>query len=396
MLKNILLVNIAYPPHHYGGSGINIKNLTVFLQDLGYNVFVFTGGRREEIVNDSGVIIYRNKSHVQENSPLSNSNYLRKVLERKFINIIKKNNINIVHFNSIQGLGANLIKLSLKLDIKTFLTMHDFWWICPSLFLKSSHSQTVPFHNHEQFCYKGSYAERLLKRKQYLYEILKENKLKIISVSESAKKALIYLGLPNAKNYLVVENGIIPCTFDKVNLTEKKEGKVVFSFLGGVDISVKGFHLIYGASSYLKLNTDKYEIRCYRVLDHALKTIFNYNSLRKRNIKLFGTFDNSKIYQILSETDCLIVPSQAYETFSMSAREALFAEKILISSGMGALSEIPSPKHIIFNKNSSQDLAEKMFDVINNIDSLRTRDSGLQIKTLSDQAKNLHILYQGN
>lgn len=396
MLKNLLLVNVAYPPKHFGGSGINMKNVSVSLQNLGYKVFIFTGGIQEEEIRENGVIIYRNNTHKQENSPFSKSNFIRKDLEKRFLNIIKKNNIEIVHFNSIQGLGANLIQLSIQMNVKTFLTMHDFWWICPLLFLKGSQSQTVPFQNHERHCYEGPYEKKLLKRKQYLFNILREKKLKIISVSESAKKILIYLGLPKAKNYSVVENGIIPQIFDNHNRSVNKKGKIVFSFLGGVDITVKGFHLIYNASTHLKLNTDNYEIRCYRVLDHTLKTIFNFNSLRKRNIKLFGTFDNSKIYQILSETDCLIVPSQVYETFSMSAREAIYAKKILISSGMGALSEISSPNHFIFNKNSSQDLAKKMFFVINNIDSLRTNNCNIKIRTLSDQAMNLHILYQGN
>ena len=50
-----------------------------------------------------------------------------------------------------------------------------------------------------------------------------------------------------------------------------------------------------------------------------------------------------------------------YESFSLIAREALINEKIIISSGMGGLSELKNKKHIIYNKNSSADLAQKCF-----------------------------------
>jgi len=390
MLKNILIVNATYFPD-LGGSGIVAKNTAEELQKSGYNVTVFCGGKTEKTENMNGVKVIRNNTS-RYNSPYTINNYYNQKIENKFLNVIKENKVEIIHFNSIQGLGANLVELSLNKKIKTILTMHDFWWECPMLFLNDEYLSIRPIRNHENYC-NNLMSKKLLKdRKKYLYSILENKQLIITTVSESMKKALKYIGLPNASEYICIENGLNK-DFKKTKLNSNKTNKKIkFAYFGGENTS-KGFDLIFKASKYLKFNTNNFEINLYGIHRPLLKSFLNHKLLKKHHLKLHRIYKNDDIPKIFSKIDIVLIPSRMYESFSLIAREALINEKIIISSGMGGLSELKNKKHIIYNKNSSADLAQKMFYSMRNLNILNKIKDPVNCISLNEQSSLYQKLY---
>lgn len=378
MRKNLLIVTATYFPD-LGGAGIVAKNTSEELLENGYKVVVFCGGKIDKTEEINGVKVIRNNT-LKNNSPYILSNYFNLQLEDKFLKIIKENNIDIVHFHSIQGLGANLLQLSLDQGIKTILTMHDFWWECPMLFLNDEYLSSRPVKNHSLFCNHTIDQNFLKKRQGYLYRILKNPKLTITIVSKIMKQTFKYIELPQASNYICIENGIIPQHPQKKILDKKETSKIIFAYFGGENLS-KGFDLIINASKYLKYNFNNFEIHLFGIYRPKIKSIINYNFLRKYNIKLNGIYENKNLPKIFKNVDIVLIPSRVFESFSLIAREALLNNKIIISSRMGGLSELSSPRHIVFNKTSSADLAQKMFFAIKNIKNLQKKP--LNIKTIS-------------
>jgi len=59
-----------------------------------------------------------------------------------------------------------------------------------------------------------------------------------------------------------------------------------------------------------------------------------------KNVKIFGRVDSKKVYDIISKSACVIVPSLSAETFGFVAIEALACGTPVIVSKVGALSEI--------------------------------------------------------
>ena len=168
-------------------------------------------------------------------------NYYNLNLETEFLKIINKHHIQIIHFHSIQGLGANLINLSLKLGLKTILTMHDFWWECPLLFLNDEYSSSQPVKNHIKYCNQITNYQFLNQRKQYLHKILKDKNLIITIVSETMKKAVGYIGLPNADKYHCIPNGILQDNnFSTIPKAVKSTNKIEFAYFG--ETIHKGFY----------------------------------------------------------------------------------------------------------------------------------------------------------
>ena len=60
---------------------------------------------------------------------------------------------------------------------------------------------------------------------------------------------------------------------------------------------------------------------------------------------------------------------------------------------MGGLSELSNKKHLVFNKNSSADLAEKMFYSMNNLNHLKKDKEPIVCISLEEQSKLYQKLY---
>lgn len=387
MNKNILIVTATYFPN-LGGAGIVAKNTSEELLKDGYKVTVFCGGKINKTEEMNGIKVVRNNT-LKDNSPYVKGNYFNKSIENKFLKTIKENNINVIHFHSIQGLGANLIEIALKNKLKTILTMHDFWWECPMLFLNDEFLSSRPVKNHQKYCNGLMSEESLNERKKYLYKILENKNLVVTTVSKTMKKTLEYIGLPNASNYLCIENGI---TQNKIVTQKNNNKKIQFSYFGGENLS-KGFDILVKASKHLKFNTKNFVINLYGINHPKLKTLINYKFLKKYNLKLHSIYENSELPKIMAKTDIVLIPSRMYESFSLIAREALVNDKIIISSGMGGLSELTSKRHFCFNKNSSTDLAKKMFYTMNNIVKIKQNPIDTKIISLEEQSKLYQKLY---
>ena len=48
-----------------------------------------------------------------------------------FKKILKEHNIDIVHINELYGFSSNINKIVKSKKIKVFVTVHDYWWLCP-------------------------------------------------------------------------------------------------------------------------------------------------------------------------------------------------------------------------------------------------------------------------
>jgi len=391
MKKNILIVTTTYFPD-LGGAGIVAKNVSEELLNNGYKVTVFAGSKinKKEEINGVKIIRINTSKYL---SPWNINNYYNPTTEKYFNEVIKENKIEIVHFHSIQGLGANLIKIALDKRLKTVITMHDFWWECPMLFLNDEYLSSRPVKFHQKYCTALISDKQLLKRKKYLYEILKSKQLTVTTVSDSMKLSLEYIGLPNSSKYISIENGISHKLITYTINQTQTDKTFRFAYFGGENVG-KGFSMIFRASKILKFNNENFEIHCYGIHKPLLKQILNYNLLKKHKIYLHGIYDNYKLPSIMSYINAVIVPSQMYESFSLIARETLLNNKILISSNMGGLSEIKSKKHLIFSKNSSYDMAKKMFYTIKHYDKLVNLPNTLKYITLSEQVKLFIKIYE--
>ena len=48
-----------------------------------------------------------------------------------FEEFIKKNKFDVMHVHEIIGFSSNIINIAKKFKIKTYVTVHEYWWLCP-------------------------------------------------------------------------------------------------------------------------------------------------------------------------------------------------------------------------------------------------------------------------
>lgn len=363
--KKLMFVNAVFPPYT-GGSGIICYELAKELSKY-YKVFIFSGGNEEKIEKNSKLDIIRINTF-NNYSPHSKSDFINPLIEKKFVDTVLKNKIDIVHFHSIQGLGANLVEKSYNLKKKVIITMHDFWWICPFLFLHNENYINVPITHHFKYCSINIPEEVLINRFNYLKRILSLPKIKITTVSQKIKEILLFspLGKILRNKLLIIENGLPDHFWDKrrqnfihQKFNEKK--KIHFGYIGSINNS-KGWNVLINSINILS---------SYNNLDYSLLVLSNCKDINHSRINYLDPISHDHMPDFYNKIDCVIVPSQVNESYSLVANEAILFNKFIISSGMGALSELISPLHLKYQPSyNSFELAKKIYFFITNFQKL--------------------------
>ncbi len=62
-------------------------------------------------------------------------NWLNPAVAERFRQHVAALRPDVVHFHSIQSLGADMLPVAKALGARVVVTMHDFWWLCARQFL---------------------------------------------------------------------------------------------------------------------------------------------------------------------------------------------------------------------------------------------------------------------
>jgi len=355
-------------------------------------------------------------------------NYYNPRFNRPFLDFIKKVKPDVVHFHSVQPFGATIIEETLKLSIPFCITMHDWWWFCPRLFLADidfnvcfQYRSIDPLHCR---CVKrGGYE---IMRYEYLQTIL--NKVKFILVpSRYTKNSMITQGI-NAECLFLNENGILPSrSFDRKPVTDI----VKFGFIGG-GTSYKGYNILLSAINRIQSGKCIVNLFNFQVISgfqqkKSLKNLFHLarhiteklieepydkfhqlvRQARERRlikpsehvqIRFFPSFSNNELDRIFSNIDVLLLPSVMRETFSLVVREAMIRRIPVITSNCGGPEELvrDGVNGFIFPTSDDKTLARRMVQIISDphlVEKFSQRIETEKIATVHEQTMELESIY---
>ncbi|MFH1613090.1 MAG: glycosyltransferase family 4 protein [bacterium] len=313
-------------------------------------------------------------------------NYYNPQIDNYFMNFIEKFNPDIIHFHALQGLGATLIEIAKQKNIPFTITMHDWWWLCPRLFMAISQKVCSSVINFES-CNCGIEKNFLQNRYQYLQKVIKN--VKFLVPSNYLKNSLIDNKF-NSENILVNENGI----FHQPNNLNKITSNVVrFGYLGGGN-PLKGF--LFLLECFQKIKNENWILKLY-----GYSNIISLEEQKKcsTNIKFLSSFSPNKLEEILSSIDMVIVPSIVRESFSLVTREAMQYKIPVIASDCGGPEEII--KHLknglIFKTLDADSFISCINLVIKEypdiLSHFKENIDIAQIKTIEQQTKELEKKY---
>ena len=377
----ILVCSSFYPPDFVGGAELIAHYQAKEFCNQGHEVEVFAGtveaiGRRHSIHTGvyDGVKVHR-VMLTSEDFDISRENFRKMEIEEGFANVLREFRPDVVHCHNLVGLTPAVLRIAKRFACVTVLTVHDYWGFCYKNTLEKAPSLFCATANECHDCL----PDIRLDNGQQVPVSLRQSYLNhhfdavdaFISPSRYLAQAYINAGFPASKMH-VVWNGI---DLDRFGAVRKKPCPDCcrFTFMGYFGRH-KGLQVLLEALLHLQ---DRKNIQVKLVGDGEergnIERFVSAHGLDE-NVKLLGKMDNSRIEQVLAETDVLVLPSIWPENQPVSITEAMASHIPGIATNTGGIPELieDGRSGMLFDLGNSKQLAEKMAFFAANPDKIQS------------------------
>jgi glycosyltransferase involved in cell wall biosynthesis len=340
---HVLEVNVLFRPQSFGGATVVMEEMTRLLaRDRGTRVSVFTSAPAGwlkpyavERAEENGIPIFR--IGIQDRAGWMQESWDEQAAGA-FREVLMALRPDVVHFHSIQGIGAGCVEMCREENIPAVVTLHDAWWLCERQFLvtgegKYCGQQTINL-NACATCVPDIGATVL--RNLRLRQALDAADL-LLAPSQHWRRFYLANGLA-AERVVVNENGIKLPVNAKPN---EGPARLRFGFVAGAE-AVKGFPVLKRA--FEALERDDWELV---LVNHGLS--IGLDSFAGIELKARGTvrtvppFKDEGRDAFYDSVDVLLFPSQWPESFGLTVREALARNKWVIATDQGGAAEAIRP-----------------------------------------------------
>ncbi len=332
------------------------------------------------------------------------SSYHNPEIERDFAQTLDRFQPDIVHFQHLMYLSANLVEIARRRNIPVVITLHDFWFKCNNALLLRYTGEIC--HDNEGFRACADCATRqrrrpgamrwlmarILRGRDRLLRRALDQAQAVIAPSHFLKDQFVRDGYLLAEAMQVVENGID--TAGVLPHRERTEGEAVkFAYIGsiaphkGVHILVQAFNRVQGPA-HLDIYGDLEANPAY-VAELRQKIAHPAISLR-------GPVARQDIWPVLSEIDILVTPSLWYENSPVIIQEAFAAAVPVIGSDLGGVAEKVQDgvNGLLFPPGDSQGLRmtlQRMVDEPGQIERLRRRVAS--VMSAAENTRQIEAIY---
>jgi glycosyltransferase involved in cell wall biosynthesis len=437
----ILIITHGFPPTDLGGTELYSYNLAKSLTDSGMEVSIFTRLTKSlfgKDIYDKGYA-FENVEGLKVFRAINSSNNLREFLNpyisKTFKKIIIKEKPDLVHFQHLVFLSADLPKIALSYNIPSIITLHDYWFFCPRVQLLNKENEIcegpldgvncafcfdIPFFSTYRLENKlkklipsrfKMLAKRIkqdgdIKRKTYISKVIEfhfrldflRKQLNLLNYRISPSRYLIRRYEKEGFNDIsYLPHGFSPVP--KVDL--KLSDKLRIGYMGNINYP-KGLSVVVDELYTLLLEGSVKLIIYGQPYDLQY---FN-NKIKKRMrqlpsdiVEFRGGYKNTfeELWKIFSSFDVLVFPSVWEENSPIVVREALLAGKPVIASHLGGVPEIVQDgvNGFLFDPFKSGSLFEKVKRLLEEPELLKILIKGAQgtkIDTIEEHAdKVIHI-----
>lgn len=371
---NILYVVNDFFPLFYGGVERYVLNISKQMQRTGHRVKVLTYGMDDKRNGYSrwGDIFL--KKYLYEQVPVlcvrhdeipPDIGYKTDdpLMEKHLCDLLHQEHIDIVHVAHPMKL-CSVINSAHHLNIPLFLTLTDFWLLCPrGRFFKPDYSPcNSPMEGRKcmKECgagtsviqrYADAYAlfqkaDQIIAPSRFIIKVFEQN-------GWHKESSLVKHGVDYAR--IAAPSGRIP---------RKRNGPLVFGYTGlitrfkGVDLLVQSFKRVKSDNIALHIHGDIYKEWVWeRDFYHELR-----NSIKDdMRIKFLGKYSHDQLQDIFSSIDMTVVPSTTLESYGLVVTESLLCSvPVLVSDIVGSAYEYISDgvNGFVFSVNHPESLGE--------------------------------------
>jgi len=142
----LLIANVFFPPHSFGGATIVAQELARALHATdGIEVIAFSAMSRPEFPAYAlSRSEWRGITNWMINLPPDRSredSYQNAEVAKVFSRLLVDIEPDLVHVHCVQDIGAHVLQACHDANTPSILSMHDFWWFCERQFMIDFHGQ---------------------------------------------------------------------------------------------------------------------------------------------------------------------------------------------------------------------------------------------------------------
>ncbi len=355
---NILIIHNEYSI--YGGENKSVESQRKLLCEAGHDIYYYSKKNKKYKYNGilSKLLVFLNMIYSIKS-------------KREISEIIAKNNIDIALVHNLYPLiSPSVLKVIGEKNIPIIMVLHNYRLRCPNgFFMTKGRICEKCAGGNSIYCIINNCKESYALSTSYAFALFIHRKLGMIeehvdlyiSPSEYLKKQL-----------------------SKHNLTENKI-KVIPHFLYDFnDSSIKvGEYALYvgrlskekGIYTLIKA-FEKDKSRILKVVGDGEE----YNNIKKyiddnklTNVELIGFKSGNDLERLYKEARLIIIPSECYEAFGLTAIEAFCYKKPVLASSIGAIPEIVKDNHTgwLFEYGNVDSLSAKLNEIWNDSDRIK-------------------------
>ena len=408
----VLLVNHRYPPDSLGGVERYTQTLAAELIQLGDGVSVVT--RRfgptpvlpqmlRERRPDRPTVYRLVGGELHPDRPFVHDERLAQLFLRATVEAAP----DVVHVNHLIGQAPRLVEIAHRLRVAVVLTLHDFYFACTLVHLQKTSGELCRGPDDGRECARTCFVHegegattRWGLRTAYFRRLLALAE-RVITPSEYMASYFRAFGADPAR-LRVIPNGVsiarsVPRR--RADGRQQVRSGPTFAYFGTVSRH-KGVHMILDA-----LGTAGFEAVDLRVLGETPDDAYVHN-LRERaaaipglRLQLHGAYDPAELPSLLDGVDCVVVPSQVPESFSITTREAFVQGIPVVATRLGALPEtvLDGENGFTFDHRHPDELAAILRRLVEDGDLLvRLRDGArrTRVTTLAENARAVRAVYE--
>lgn len=403
-MPNLKIALLSYRSDPFsGGQGIYIKNISEALHNRGHEITIFSGNPLPEVNKAIKVVRIETPGFFETFDSLE---------RLKIFTSLEKNRLNFMDFfETFTGtftepvfFGERLVKNKyFQETVDKFDIFHDNQSISnyPETVLKKLVTTLHhPTHVDKEIDLKSekSFLSRLSIKRWYSFLNFQKKNLKavkkVISPSLSSKNDICrYFDYPS-KNISVIWNGI---NLDDCKFHQRESFNANFVTIISADVPMKNLKTVLKALYLLKQEGINAKLTIVGDLREDNKKLIDRLGLTKE-ITYKSKLPRKQLIQALNNADIGIAPSK-YEGFGFPLVEMIATGLPVIVSDKASLPELAGNAGLIFNSSDSNDLKEKMKELIENA-ALRnkvTENSKLRRDDFfgwDEYAKKLEDLYK--
>ena len=318
----VLSFNVYYHPQSFGGATIVAEQLNKLLADEeAYEIYAVTTLPMKSWLPPYSVIRYEYGKvtvfgvAVPSEDAAAHENPRFDAAVKDIIELVQPD---IAHIHCIQSMGVGMVDICREAGVKTLVTLHDAWWICPNQFMLDENEVF-----REQWNTEDERSKTIARALSKIDILLAPSKY----FAELHERTL-------GRNVLVNKNGV---TRPLGQISKRKKDVIRFGYVGG-KTKIKGVHLILEAFRKHRFpNTELVVVD--NLLNLGARSFFDSDFDGVERFRIEPAYSQDTIDHFFSEIDVLLFPTQWKESFGLTVREAVLRDVWVIATDAGGVSE---------------------------------------------------------